>query len=270
MAIRKLVFPPRILVVRLTRSTTAPPDPNSATFTKYRARGVPASTNSQRPTSIVRLSPTTIRFATSSTRRGEGNVFTKSAPVPIERRARRASGFHGRPVPSRNPFATSFSVPSPPTTTTVAVPAWLADLARSAAWPGRRVIRTSIRSPRMRRKTVSWPGHRLRVRPFAEAGFTMNTTSAAIEPPEVAVRGDPFPIGAHLAIHLRRIPADRARHPIRDAGGSRQALVGRLVEEAQPPHEHVVQGHRHLLPQGQLDVGPDVRGPLLDSLPRGR
>src|SRR5438105_11839030 len=98
-------------------------------------------------------------------------VRMKSQPVP---RASTASSTPSRPA---SPFATSFTEPSPPTTTRSEAPPSAAARASSVRWPGRSEKRTSPSSPC---RAASWwiSGQRLPVEPFADAGLTRKTVSA--------------------------------------------------------------------------------------------
>src|SRR3990170_9004051 len=269
-ATRKLMRPPRIFVVRFTRSTTAPPEPNSATLMKYRVRGAPAVMNAQRPTSIVRVLPVLSRCATSSTSRPTPSVRTKSAPVPVERTAIRPSGFQGRSVPSRNPLRTSFRVPSPPTETIVDAPAWTALRARPAACHGPCVRRTSNGVRRAARKNRSYRGQRRPVRPFADRGFTMKTVSANMVLPEPPVVVDQGPVRTDLLGHSVRGPPEARGDSRGDQRRDRPSLVHRLVEEPEAPHHHVREGLRHLGLDRGVDLGPHERQLGIDSLARPR
>src|SRR5262249_28834613 len=78
------------------------------------------------------------------------------------------------PVASRIPFTTSFTEPSPPTTTSRLAPPSTASVARPVSLPGASEISASPSSPRAAARCAI-SGHRLPVEPPAAAGFTRKT-----------------------------------------------------------------------------------------------
>src|SRR5688500_2992566 len=93
----------------------------------------------------------------------------KSQPVPRASTAISASR-------SWTPFATSFTEPSPPTTTSSFAPPWTAARARMARCPGCSEMSASPSIPRVvARRAIS--GQRRPVEPFADAGLTRKTVS---------------------------------------------------------------------------------------------
>src|SRR2546427_12216344 len=83
----------------------------------------------------------------------------------------------------------------------------------SIAWPGWSVVRTANVAPSSRRKARSYVFHRRRMRPFAEAGFTMKTMSAAMVDPKSLMGADEVFVRADLCLLPRRIPAQDSSNP---------------------------------------------------------
>jgi hypothetical protein len=96
-------LPPSTFVVSFARCAIAPLIPALATFANSAVASEPSHARYEtRPTSIVRVSPSSAIRAASSTSRGMPKVRTKSHPVP--RGTIAISG--GSSIPAR-PFATS-------------------------------------------------------------------------------------------------------------------------------------------------------------------
>src|SRR6266571_268160 len=186
----------------------------------------------------------------------------------VRRIARRASWLRRRPSSVRKPFTTSFSVPSPPTATTVLAPAASASRAKSVARPRRSVRCTSNAPPSSLRRSASCARQRRPVFPFEEAGFTMKTVSAAMVFPERAMRPDELRVGRDLVLDGARIPSEDPAHPGGDLHRDAERLIRGLVEEPEPAHQDVGQAERHLLTHRELDLRPDVRPPMDDSVAR--
>src|SRR3954447_20140605 len=107
---------------------------------------------------------------------GMPSARTKSSPVP---RGRMPSSGSGVRVEERRPFATSCTVPSPPTATTIEAPSSAAWRASSASPPGPVLCATSRSIPKSRAWRSS-SGQRLPVAPFADAGLTRKTVCALV------------------------------------------------------------------------------------------
>src|SRR5919204_2617069 len=107
----------------------------------------------------------------------------KSQPVP---RAITASS-----IPSRAaiPFATSLTVPSPPTATSRRAPRSAARRASSTSCPGRSEMSASPLSPSVAARRAS-SGQRLPVAPLSEAGLTKKTVSSLMVPGGDGGEGD--------------------------------------------------------------------------------
>jgi hypothetical protein len=159
---------------RFTRSAATPVRPALATLQKMRAAGAPSQSEKRtRPRSIVRLVPPAAVATAPSTCFGIPNVFTKSQPEPRGTMASSASGLIDV-SPSKKPFATSDTVPSPPTATISRAPSRSAARVSSDACPAASVARTSRSSPHAAAaRAIS--GQRRAVRPWSEAGFTTMT-----------------------------------------------------------------------------------------------
>src|SRR5438067_1246595 len=82
----------------------------------------------------------------------------------------------GRAVVRARPCTASFTVPSPPTTTSSAAPSSAAWRASFAMWPGLSEKNTSPLRPRLAARCAI-SGQRVRVDPFADAGLTRKTVS---------------------------------------------------------------------------------------------
>ena len=116
----------------------------------------------------------------------------RPGPHPPARAGSRTSGRspspcrEGRPRPrarSRGParpFATSFTEPSPPTTTSSLAPPTAASRASSPRWPRRSLRSAGPSSPAAAARRWS-SGQRRPVEPFADAGLTRKTTSGSPE-----------------------------------------------------------------------------------------
>src|SRR3954452_12736267 len=102
---------------------------------------------------------------------GMPSARTKSSPVP---RGMIPSSGSGVRVAASSPFATSCTVPSPPTATTSAAPSSAACRASSASPPGPPLISTCGSRPKSRACRSS-SGQCLPVAPFADAGLTRKT-----------------------------------------------------------------------------------------------
>src|SRR6266571_7277188 len=200
---------------------------------------MPPSRNSHRPASTLRIRPSRKRRANAFADRGIGNVLAKSEPVPTGRNARRASWVRRSPSCARKPFTASFSVPSPPTATTVLAPAASASRARSVACPRRSVRCTSNAPPSSLRRSVSCVRQRRPVFPFEEAWFTMKTVSAAMVLPERAMRPDELRVGRDLVLDGARIPSEDPAHPGGDLHRDAERLIDGLVEETEPTYQDV-------------------------------
>src|SRR5262245_43437853 len=98
-------------------------------------------------------------------------LWAKSRPVP----SGRIPSSTREPSPARrSPSATSWTVPSPPTTTSSVAPSRTASAASSARWPGRFEISASPRRPASAaRRAMS--GQRRAVAPLSDAGLTRKT-----------------------------------------------------------------------------------------------
>ena len=123
------------------------------------------------PASIERTAPSRATAIASSTFVGIPKVRTKSVPVPRGMTASSTS----LPAPTeRRPLAASFTVPSPPTTTTRFAPI---PAARSATWaipPGPSLKSVSPSRPAAAARCAI-SGQARSVEPFAEAGLTRKT-----------------------------------------------------------------------------------------------
>src|SRR5882762_8502934 len=121
----------------LRTRTTSGPKPNPTLFTKYSPHTRPASNRAVWAVTSRRTARTGLcRYTPAS--------FAKSFPLPIGTTPRATSP---PPWQRSNPFATSCTVPSPPTATIRCAPACTARAASSAPWPGRSVRSTSTDHP---------------------------------------------------------------------------------------------------------------------------
>ncbi len=101
----------------------------------------------------------------------------KSPPVPNGISPKLASGAIGVPASSKNPFTTSFTVPSPPIAITRSAPACSAARASFVASPGPVVIASSNGNDRVMVSASSV--QRLPRRPPCEFGFTITVVFGA-------------------------------------------------------------------------------------------
>ena len=137
------IFPPSAFVVSFARCAIAPLIPALPMFATHRTSSSPAHERYvTRPRSIVRVVPLSATSTASPMRRGMPYVRTKSQPVPRAITAISTSS-------SAAPFATSFTEPSPPTTTSSFAPAPAACRASSVRCPGRSEKSASPFSPRL-------------------------------------------------------------------------------------------------------------------------
>src|SRR4249920_1303183 len=173
----KAIVAPSGFPDRLTRSAATPVRPALATLQKMREAGRPSqSVNRTRPRSIVRTAEPDAVATARSTFFEISKVFTKSHPEPRGITASSASGLTAA-SPSKNPFATSDTVPSPPTATISPAPSRSAARVSSDACPAASVARTSRSRPRAAAaRAIS--GQRRAVRPLSDAGFTTMTPVA--------------------------------------------------------------------------------------------
>ncbi len=124
-----------------------------------------------RPTSIVRTRPSRATSSAASSRVGIRTLRAKSLPVPSG--DDRELDAVGHPIPM-SPSTTSWTVPSPPTTTSLVAPPSTASRARSPRCPGRSLWSVFPSSPAAAARRAS-SGHRRPVEPFAAAGLTRKT-----------------------------------------------------------------------------------------------
>src|SRR6267143_3575313 len=247
-ASRKLIFPPRTFVVRFTFSTTAPPDPNSATFRKYRVAGLPCrSVYSARPASIIlRRLP----WSRVSTSRGSADwwiVFAKSVPVPTGAIAS-ATSLLGR-ASRRIAFTTSLTVPSPPIASSVFAPALIASRASRVASKGADVYRIADARFASRRTRSSLRAYR-RARPFPALGFaipTMAGLSLTARLPPSPVRPEDSTEPFEFARPSLRVPSQFGSHRVDNRGRDFGALVRELVEQPRPADEDVIEMDCHFI-----------------------
>src|SRR5262245_18127190 len=155
--------------------------PALATFANVERPSSPAHVRkAATPRSISRTDPLSATSTARSRSRGMSNVRTKSQPVPRGITASSTSSSGERP------FTTSFTDPSPPTTTRSFAPPATASAARAESRPGPSDMRASPSRPfDAARCAIS--GHRFPVVPAAEAGWTRKTVSAPLM--AVATRG---------------------------------------------------------------------------------
>src|SRR5262249_9365694 len=129
--------------------------------------------------SISRTTPARATSSALSRSRGIAKVREKSQPVP------RGTTASSTPLASVSPLTTSFTEPSPPTTTRKVAPPATASRASSARCPGRSERSASPESPSdVARWAIS--GQRRPVDPPAEAGLTRKTVGSLMA---VAGRG---------------------------------------------------------------------------------
>src|SRR5262245_23680599 len=148
--------------------------PALATFTNVELASPPAHVRYvATPRSIARTEPASATSTAPSTSWGMSNVRTKSQPVPRGITASSAA------APGARPFTTSFTEPSPPTTTRSVAPPATASAASSESRPGASEMSASPSSPfAAARCAIS--GQRLPVVPPAEAGLTRKTVRPAL------------------------------------------------------------------------------------------
>src|SRR5262245_13558310 len=128
------------------------------------------------------------------------NVRPKSQPVP------RGMTASSTPSVPPSPLTTSFTEPSPPTTTSLRAPLSTASAASVVSCPAASEMRASPSSPRAAAR-CSISGQRLPVEPPAEAGLPRKTVRPTL-----------------VAVVTRRCGVERdARHPV---DGGTQLLVG--------------------------------------------
>src|SRR3954462_7342428 len=149
------------------RRVTAALIPTLPTLTKWRTASSPLHCRyATRPTSIVRVFPSTAIPTPSSKRDGIPYVRPKSMPVP--------SGMVASSVaaPARmSPSTVSLIVPSPPTATTRPAPSRAACSASVEMWPGPVESSVSPLRPRPAARCAS-SGQRRPVTPLSDAGLT--------------------------------------------------------------------------------------------------
>src|SRR2546425_12312823 len=87
----------------------------------------------------------------------------------------------------------------------------------------------------------------------------MKTMSAAMVDPKSLMGLDKVFVSADLQLRPRGIPSEDPSDPPRHCSRHVDALVRRLVEQAQPADQHVTKSHRHLLMDRDLHLDPRVR-----------
>src|SRR2546428_12536394 len=96
----------------------------------------------------------------------------------------------------------------------------------------------------------------------------MKTMSAAMVDPKSLMGANEVFEGTDLPPGPRRIPSEDSPDPLRHRSRNVDALVRRLVEQAQSADQHVTEGHRHLFMDRDLHLDPGVR-PRRDEPFRG-
>src|SRR2546422_5195001 len=98
----------------------------------------------------------------------------------------------------------------------------------------------------------------------------MRTMSIAMVDPKSLMGANEVFVGTDLPLRPRRIPPENPPNPPRHRPRNGDALVRRLVEQAQPADQHVTEGHRHLLMDRDLHPDPGVRTRRDEPLRGGR
>src|SRR2546425_13068768 len=87
----------------------------------------------------------------------------------------------------------------------------------------------------------------------------MKTMSAAMVDPKSLVCANEVLVSADLQLRPRGILSENSADPLRHRSRKVDALVRRLVEQAQPADQDVTESHRHLLMDRDLHLDPRVR-----------
>src|SRR2546425_2997096 len=98
----------------------------------------------------------------------------------------------------------------------------------------------------------------------------MKTMSAAMVDPKSLMGLDKVFVSADLQLRPRGIPSEDSADPLRHCSRHVDALVRRLVEQAQPAGQHVTESHRHLLMDRDLHLDPRLRPHRYEASRGGR
>src|SRR6476659_9347231 len=170
---------------------------------------------------MSRVAPVSATSIASSRSRGIPKVRTKSQPVP------RGMTASSTPSAAARPFTTSFTEPSPPTTTSRVAPADTASAASAVRRPGASETSASPSSTRAAaRRAIS--GQRFPVEPAAAAGLTRKTVRPVLmavlargggrerDPRHAIDRGSQLVVGDPHELALDDDVADREQAPALD------------------------------------------------------